>query len=779
METCIRGFSFMPEKIETSNLQYVDSEALEHTWKLSRRERAKQQEQKIWEEFVNEQDVVTKICKDDPYQFIDQLSEEKLKELLEIELQKMRIEKEEEVVEVQELVVLTEDKQENEVSDNHHVVFVEEKQREDGEMFRIFDDQKEDDVSGPEDELLNDSLSPPCTVRERQSPVSRQLSPDKLSSSKSSENVTNMIESSIYCAKVRDLRMKIQAELEEIITALEQQDIVNLDPADVPKMMKRSVEFASRFNRIHMYQLHRQIQDIKRVTSQALPFARRTHFQAQMVRAVSLHHNALHSVQVFSKSFPQTRCIRDSGAMLRALTQLLRDACDACRELTVPDGLTAAKGLFYDALPNVCDKLNTVLEEYTTKLSDYLNSTENTSASCSRRSTRRSRRLKRSLATWSKSGTKSFGDTEGQLSMYSLETMRANSNAKSSVSKDNQSGGTSKNRANMSARTKASTEKSVHVSKRKRSPRFRRPLMRDPQAGQGRPKRKTGKDLDVPTLVETVATCTSSHISREASPGPSLTIKDLIQKKSKENSPRSPRKEPKRLRKEAKSPRRAEKSPKRYSKSPTKEIKNDLLPEVEKIEQIMAKSPRKDGSFKEITPRKETPKVEIRKEPVKDKILTPRVEKAEREREKEMSPRREERRSEREKKTMVAAGCEVTTLLRQLCGGDGVGHRNERVLGAKNAQLVCVNGGSPRQPSTPQLLRILEETIQKKTPRPLYPPSNKDMEKYRMLLNTPEPVAEQLHQYRTKFVQHMLTSCMYANSAVGKPWEVIEYQSNL
>ncbi|CAG4991918.1 unnamed protein product [Colias eurytheme] len=100
-------------------------------------------------------------------------------------------------------------------------------------------------------------------------------------------------------------------------------------------------------------------------------------------------------------------------------------------------------------------------------------------------------------------------------------------------------------------------------------------------------------------------------------------------------------------------------------------------------------------------------------------------------------------------------------------------HRNERVLGAKNAQLVCVNGGSPRQPSTPQLLRILEETIQKKTPRPLYPPSNKDMEKYRMLLNTPEHVAEQLHNYRTKFVQHMLTSCMYANSAVGKPWEVI------
>ncbi|XP_038210026.1 uncharacterized protein LOC119830910 [Zerene cesonia] len=348
METCIRGFSFMPEKIEPSNLQYVDSEALEHTWKLSRRERVKQQEQKIWEEFVNEQDVVTKICKDDPYQFIDQLSDEKIKELLEIELQKMRKEKEEEVVEVEEPIILTENKEEKEEIDNHHVVFVEEKPREDDEIFRIFNDQKDEDVSGPEDELLNDSLSPPCTVRERHSPCSRQLSPDKLSSSKSSENVTSMIESSIYCAKVRDLRMKIQAELEDIITTLEQQDIVNLDPADLPKMMKRSVEFASRFNRVHMYQLHRQIQDIKRATAQAPPLARRTYFQAQMVRAVSLHHNALHSVQVFARAVPQTRCVREAGAALRALLRLVRGASDACAAPAPPDPLPAARGLFDD-----------------------------------------------------------------------------------------------------------------------------------------------------------------------------------------------------------------------------------------------------------------------------------------------------------------------------------------------------------------------------------------------------------------------------------------------
>ncbi|CAK1551024.1 unnamed protein product [Leptosia nina] len=123
----------------------------------------------------------------------------------------------------------------------------------------------------------------------------------------------------------------------------------------------------------------------------------------------------------------------------------------------------------------------------------------------------------------------------------------------------------------------------------------------------------------------------------------------------------------------------------------------------------------------------------------------------------------------------MVGGCEVMNLLRQLCGGDSAGNRNERVSGTKNAQLVCVSGGSPRQPSTPQLLRILEETIQKKTPRPHYttPRSPQNIDKCRMTFNIPESISEQLYQYRTKFVQHMLTSSMYANSAVGKPWEVI------
>ncbi|XP_026492236.2 uncharacterized protein LOC113397919 [Vanessa tameamea] len=139
----------------------------------------------------------------------------------------------------------------------------------------------------------------------------------------------------------------------------------------------------------------------------------------------------------------------------------------------------------------------------------------------------------------------------------------------------------------------------------------------------------------------------------------------------------------------------------------------------------------------------------------------------------------EEMRCEKDRNKVPDSGpasVEVTKLLRQLCGGDATGCRNERMIGAKNAQLFCVTGSSPRQPSTPQLLRILEETIQKKTPKALFPKTVvpvKDAERLRMSFNIPERVTENLFQYRTKFVQHMLTSTMYANSDIGKPWEKI------
>ncbi|XP_047504003.1 uncharacterized protein LOC125049038 isoform X2 [Pieris napi] len=822
-------------------LKLVDSEALDQTWKVNRRERLKQQEQKIWEEFVQEQDVVTNICKDDPYQFIEQLSEEKIKELLDIELEKMKKERLEEEIQAREVSPKKDEQGAPQQNDNHHVVFINESDRE-NESFHIFDDEKDvSGVSGPEDELLNDSMSPPCTVRERLSPSpgSRYPSPDKDSSTKSSENVTSMIESSIYCAKVKELRTKLAAQLDEMTIVLERQNILNIDPADLPKMMRRSVEFTSRFNRINIYQLQRQLQDIKRNDSQAMPFAKHTQFQTQLVRIVSLHQNALHSLQVFMKSFPQTLCIRESGVALRSLACMMHEVTNVCSALTAPPALVAANRLYNDGLPSANDKLLNAVEDYTIRMTEYLNSTDNTSMSYSRRS-KKSRRGRKSIGSCSKSG-KSFGDTEGQLSMYSLDTLRHPSTVKASSSKLNSGS--------------------------------RRPLMRDPQAGAPKPKRKIDKDLDVPTLVETVAPCASSHISRDPSPN----LKDLT--KGKE-SPRSPKKVAKRLKKE-KTPRRSSKSPKRSitkstgkqsvildkqldsketheppkvpmliqlqeTETPKKEvetpkketemIKKDTatLTKVNESQRRGMTTPKKETprkistprsdltvTKKQVTPRKEinrrnTPRLEnvTKEEPIPpEKLRTSRTPRTmnmgggEKELEEEIkdtskrdeirdtprkegskgtarkgetrdTPRKED--ADRDIRASTVGGCEVMTLLRQLCGGDSPGTRIERISGAKNGQLICMSSGSPRQPSTPQLLKILEETIKKKPPRTTsgVPASEvalaaRSLERCRMALCVDENAAERLFSYRTAFMQHMLASPLYANSAVGKPWEVI------
>ncbi|CAH0715871.1 unnamed protein product, partial [Brenthis ino] len=481
METCVRGFAYMPEtKAETSDLKYVESENLERTWKITRRERLKRQEQKVWEEFIKEQDIVQNMCQDDPYQFLDQVPEDCIKELLDIELQKMKQEA------IEEIQVITEEIEEPNQNDNQHIVTFIENEDQECDMFHVFDDEKDDEASGPEEEALNDSInSPPCTVRERQeekNSPSRHSSPDKISCKSSTENVTNMIENSIYCAKVKELRMKINEELTNIIIFLETRDIMNIDPTDIPKMMKRSVEFSARFNRVHLYQLQRQMADIERHARRAPPLARRTHGRAQRARAAALHAALLHALQVLSKSLQQTWCMRESAETARATARAARAAAGLA-----PDSCD-------DVIPETCDKLEVTLNEYTAKMSEYLNSIENTSVSCSRKSSK-VKNKKKSIGTWSKSLNKSFTNTDARLSMYSLDTLRVSLNQKSSSSKDNSSS--------------------------------RRPA------------------LDVRTLVQGVA-CASSHVSRDASPQSTPKSRNITPRLNK-NTPRTPKNNNKKL----------------------------------------------------------------------------------------------------------------------------------------------------------------------------------------------------------------------------------------
>ncbi|KAH9630974.1 hypothetical protein HF086_013513 [Spodoptera exigua] len=67
-------------------------------------------------------------------------------------------------------------------------------------------------------------------------------------------------------------------------------------------------------------------------------------------------------------------------------------------------------------------------------------------------------------------------------------------------------------------------------------------------------------------------------------------------------------------------------------------------------------------------------------------------------------------------------------------------------------------------------VRILEETIQKKIPKPQFeaPTSARGLDRYRLVFNISEKTTDSLFQYRTKFVQHMLTSAIVSEQIINE-----------
>ncbi|XP_068633455.1 uncharacterized protein [Battus philenor] len=698
METSVRGFSFMPEaeiKIKEIDLQYVEDSELERAWRSSRRERMKQQEQKIWNDFIQEQDIVQSVCESDRYQFIEQLSESCLKELLRSNLNKVHEAREAKIEEKQE-ASQTVAEYSSQVTPAISIENTGVDQQDDHNVLHIFHDDKDnDDLSGNEGEALNDSSgSPLCTVREKQDEKEEQTpqepseekpprncSPEKVSS-KFTGSINSVIENSIYCAKVKDLRIRINEEILSIMTSIERLNMFNMDLEELKKIMKRSSEFCSRFSRIHVYQLQRQIHDMSRTNSTQLPFGQHTQLQAHMIRVVSLHQNMLQAFCAFHKSFPQTLCSGDSLQLGATIAQLVRDVPAPAH--------AAAKDLYSDDLLQTCDKLEEALNDYSARITEFIKNLEENNNRHSKKSNKGKEKLKPA------NSCKTSSRADGKLSMYSLDTLRINLKAKSATSKKNMAW-----------------------------------------------KQRVGRDVEVRTMVEAVAACASSHVSLVPSAdhfpltSKSMSCRSKVPSscsKSKESTPRSKRVESSRKNQKCKN--------------------KPSTPQTDVKVESCRKSRTSEEAPSEIT------------KSSKDTYPSTMT-----------NDGSESRRSENKYKLPDSgvASAEVTRLLRELCGGDATGNKSDRVCGARNAQLHCISSDSPRQPTTPQLLRILEETIQKKSPRSMnHKLSTKQgAEKYRMPFNIGEKTIENLFQYRTKFVQHMLTSAMYANSAVEKPWEMV------
>ncbi|KAL4705195.1 hypothetical protein ACJJTC_013995 [Scirpophaga incertulas] len=459
METSTRGFSFMPNtKVEEINMQYIESEDLERTWKLNRRERLKQQEQKIWEEFVKEKDILSFVCEDDPYQFLLQLPDSCLKELMEIELSKMKSEVA--VEQPDDVIPAPDDCHQEDVAVSDEGSHPNELENAEEQDYHTYVYEEEEEQTDGEDEVPASPLASLDTVRE----VPKPPSPDKVSC-KSCENVQSVAEnSSVHSAKIKDLRTKIKEEILAIITSLEQRNVEGIDLEELTKMCRRSAEFSTRFNRIHLYQLQRQIHDVKRNCDVSLPFARHTQLQSQMIRVVSLHQNLFQALQVFHKSIgsASSACGAESVAAVRTFCSIVDSATEISR-------LVQQSAVYDDDMVVNCAKLEEAVTKHEAKVSEYMiSSVKNTNTSRSRRS---NNSKKSSVSTWSKIDAKTKSDAQSRLSMYSLETLRGQAHAKSLRLKDSQTSGTSKARGMQSLPQRSVPSPAQHKVVKK-SPRY-------------------------------------------------------------------------------------------------------------------------------------------------------------------------------------------------------------------------------------------------------------------------------------------------------------------
>ncbi|XP_063536205.1 uncharacterized protein LOC134745978 [Cydia strobilella] len=487
----VRGFSFMPEnKVDVIDLQYIEGGELSRAWKISRRERLRNIEAKIWDEFINERDVVESVKSEDPYQFLEKLPEACVREVLDTELTKMQKEMAEEVSVGQP----KEQEYKEDLQDPREtmVTFAEALEDEQCDMITILDEVEDDGSEACEREELNETLDSPCTVRER--PSSPELSPkaSEKNREKSPDNVTNMIETSIYSAKVKELQSKVNLELLSVITTLEAHNMHQLDPNTLPKLKRQCSEFCARYCRIYLYPMSRQIHDVTRHNNSATPYARHTHTRSQLIRAVSLQQNMLQSLQMFHKWFTQKTPLRECVYALKNFMQLVREADSVC-----------PVEVHNEELLQTCESLDNALGLYLVKLNNYLGDDTDTIASLSRSG------KSHQSSKFNKQGKAKTG-ADAKLSMYSLDRLPRCS--KASIGRS--SGGTSKARMGVSPNANAKNPNPLEnadaaANKKTRS---RRPLMRAP-GGRQRCAARTNQEHDnITTLVETVdIVCNHRH----------------------------------------------------------------------------------------------------------------------------------------------------------------------------------------------------------------------------------------------------------------------------
>ncbi|CAG5108696.1 Protein of unknown function [Cotesia congregata] len=364
-----------PESIDVSddddfNFKYVPSNQFKYIVKDVRRQRTKNDEERVWTSFVNRQDQKSNYYQE-CYHGVDakQLLRENLQEV-DKELRKFDADSEQ----TERLTVCTNDykrsnlpsrEEKKSLKFDYQVENDEDNDSESSSTLRAVQKEDEDELiyeRSPVSQLdfkskttklryehtIRHHHERPCTFYRDCNCRDCTSTPELISQNGSNQYSSHVVRiDPVVAHKILGVQAKISELLDEIsyrLCRIPQPD----GDIDLKRRQQRVMEFAIRFSRNYLYELRRQMSDVQRHVRVMSPSARRPtkrvlslHMQALEQKLCSIHQLLLNALSAYCKHIPSS-ILKGHPGKLKEILQVVIDLRDVCSKINLTAELFGA-----------------------------------------------------------------------------------------------------------------------------------------------------------------------------------------------------------------------------------------------------------------------------------------------------------------------------------------------------------------------------------------------------------------------------------------------------
>ncbi|KAG7198786.1 hypothetical protein KM043_001767 [Ampulex compressa] len=343
-------FSFCHSEKEAYNFKYVPESHFKCIVKSVQRRKCKEEEERIWSKFIRQQESNGLNCAKRDIRPSMRCAKELLQESIdEVDRELKRLKEEaipngsKSIREENDVLTNTKRRTEKVLSSQNGAVPLILK----GQTMSTCDDSQESQEDYTPN--LRKSLSD-LSVRRGTNVVQRHF--DKASNAQRGLKICTLFDDKIeksYCVKLDPIMAQKVLTIQSRVSELLDEILFRLctiplpeDDRDLKRRQQRATEFAIRFSRNYLYDLHRQIADIRRHTNAAVSAERAEkggkgsaiHTQAAVQKLLSAHQLLLHALVAYCKHIPGSILIGHL-AKLKEVLEIVINLSEACRKLQI------------------------------------------------------------------------------------------------------------------------------------------------------------------------------------------------------------------------------------------------------------------------------------------------------------------------------------------------------------------------------------------------------------------------------------------------------------